>query len=106
MSSVEQNCEGGELYSGKEISGEFVVACGDASEVLEAAEAAFDDIAALVGLLVVADALFTIGLSGDDRLAPFPQLAQRWIFTWLESSVGGLLAAGSTAFSELRVSHR
>ena len=35
LSSVEQDCNRGQLYSGKEIPGEFVVACSDCAEVLE-----------------------------------------------------------------------
>src|SRR6266581_4142233 len=46
-----------EAERGEEISGEFVVARGDASEVLEAAEASLDHIA-----------LLAIGFSGNDRL--------------------------------------
>src|SRR5208282_4539558 len=52
----------------EEVSGELVIACGDASEVFEAAEAALDDIATFIGLLVIANAFLAIGLAGDDRL--------------------------------------
>jgi len=47
---------------------EFVVTGSDAAPILETAEAALDDVAALIGLLVVANALLAIGLAGDDRL--------------------------------------
>jgi hypothetical protein len=40
----------------------------DAPEVFEAAEAALDDVAALIGLLVVADALLATGFAGSRRL--------------------------------------
>ena len=36
--SVEQDCNGGQLHSGEEISREFVVTCGDGAEVLEQIE--------------------------------------------------------------------
>jgi len=47
---------------------ELVVTRSDAAPILETAEAALDDVATLVGLLVVANALRAIGLTGDDRL--------------------------------------
>jgi hypothetical protein len=43
------------MNSGQEIPGELVVSGGDATEVLEPAEAAFDDISAFVGALVESD---------------------------------------------------
>jgi hypothetical protein len=49
-----------EAQRGKIVTREFVVAGGDAPEVLEATVAALDDIAALVGLLVMANAFFAI----------------------------------------------
>lgn len=47
---------------------ELVVTRSDAAPILETAEAALDDVATLVRLLVVANALLAIGLTGDDRL--------------------------------------
>jgi hypothetical protein len=52
----------------KEVSGELVIARGDAAEILEPSEAALDDIAVLVGALVVPDALLAVGFARDDRL--------------------------------------
>jgi hypothetical protein len=47
---------------------ELVVARGDASEILEPAETALDDVAVPIGLLVVPDTLFAVGFARDDRL--------------------------------------
>ena len=51
----------------QEISGELVVACGDATKVLEAAEAAFNDVATFVGPLAEGMDNNAIGFVGDDR---------------------------------------
>jgi hypothetical protein len=58
---------------------ELVVTSGDAAPILEAAEATLDDIAILVGLLVVANALLTVGFARDHRLdaAFFEEPAKR-----------------------------
>ena len=56
------------MNSGQEIPGELVVSGGDAPEVLEPTEAAFDDIAAFVGALVEWMDDHTVGFVGDDRL--------------------------------------
>jgi hypothetical protein len=45
---------------------ELIIACGDAPGILEPAEAALDDIAVLIGLFVVSDALFAVGFALDD----------------------------------------
>ena len=58
------------MNSGQEIPGELVVSGGDATEVLEPAEAAFDDISAFVGALVEAMDNDTVGFVGDDGLGP------------------------------------
>ena len=57
-----------EAESGKEVLSELVVSCCDATPVLEPAETAFDDIAVLVGMLVVANLLFAVGFAGNDGL--------------------------------------
>jgi len=54
------------MNGGKEISCQLVVARGDPPEVLEAAEAALDDVAALVGSFVEAMENDAVGLVGDD----------------------------------------
>jgi hypothetical protein len=56
------------MNSGQEIPGELVVSGRDAPEVLEPAEAAFDDISAFVGALVEAMDDDTVGFVGDDGL--------------------------------------
>jgi hypothetical protein len=56
------------MNSGQEMPGELVVSGGDAAEVLEPAEAAFDDISALVGVLVEVMDDNTVGFVRDDGL--------------------------------------
>jgi hypothetical protein len=56
------------MNSGQEIPGELVVSGGDAAEVLEPAEAAFDDISAFVGAFVEAMDDDTVRFIGDDGL--------------------------------------
>jgi hypothetical protein len=51
----------------QEISGELVVAGGDPAKVLEAAEAALDDVAALIGALAEWMDDHAIGFVGDHR---------------------------------------
>ena len=48
-SSVEEDDSRGELNSGENISGEFVVACGDSAKVIEHVKEALDKIAFAVG---------------------------------------------------------
>ena len=55
------------MHAGEKISGEFVVAGCDTAKVLEPAKAAFDDIAALVRLLIEAMEGHTVGFVGYDR---------------------------------------
>jgi hypothetical protein len=45
LCSVEQDDSGSQLDSGEKISGEFVVACGDGSKMLELIEEALDEVA-------------------------------------------------------------
>jgi hypothetical protein len=54
------------MNSGQEIPCELVVSGSDAPEVLEPAEAAFDDISAFVGALIEAMDDDTVGFVGDD----------------------------------------
>jgi len=56
------------MNSGQEIPGELVVSGGDATEVLEPAEAAFDDISAFVGALVEVMDDNAVGFVRDDGL--------------------------------------
>ena len=50
----------------EEIAGEFVVSCGYAPEILESAEASFDDVAPLVGALVERVQYYAVGFVGND----------------------------------------
>lgn len=56
------------MNSSQEIAGELVVSGSYSAEVLEPAEAAFDDISALVGALIEAMEDDPVGFVGDDRL--------------------------------------
>ncbi len=56
------------MNSGQEISGELVVSSGYAAEVLEPAEAAFDDVSAFIGAFVEAMDDDAVGFIGDDGL--------------------------------------
>jgi hypothetical protein len=46
----------------------LIVACGDAAEVFEPAEHAFDEVAALVGLGVISVRVFACRIRWDDGL--------------------------------------
>src|ERR1700737_520997 len=71
MSSVEQYCNSGELHSGKEISDEFVVTCGDSAEVLELIEEAPDEGAFAIERKVARPWRLAIRLGRDHR-SDFP----------------------------------
>ena len=66
LSSVEQDCSGDQLDSGKEISGEFVVARGDGSEVLELIEEALDEVAFAIEREVARPLDLTVRFGRDD----------------------------------------
>src|SRR5215470_16668541 len=55
------------MNSGAEIARELILSSGDTAEVLESAEAAFDDVSALVEAFVEGMDDDTVGLVGDDR---------------------------------------
>ena len=55
------------MNSGKEISGKFVVACGDSAEVFELVEEALDEIAFAVERVVACPLHFAVGLWRDYR---------------------------------------
>lgn len=59
--------EGCECDGGEEVSCELVVACGDPSKVLQAAEGVFDEMAALIAQLVISDVLLAVRATGNDR---------------------------------------
>lgn len=55
------------MNGSEEVSGELVVSSGDAAKVLESAEAALDDVAALVGPLAEGMDDDTVGFVGNNR---------------------------------------
>ena len=67
MSSVEQDDSADQLNSGEEISGEFVVACSDATKMLEFVEEALDEVAFAVEDKVACPRCLAIGLGRDHR---------------------------------------
>lgn len=60
MRNGSDKTKGGEIASG-----ELVVSRDDAPEILQPSEAALDDVALLVGVLVVPDAPLAIGFAGN-----------------------------------------
>jgi len=56
------------LDSGKEVSGELVIAGGNSPEIFESAEAPFDDVASFVGSFVEAMQPDAVGFVGNDGL--------------------------------------
>lgn len=59
--------EGGECDGGEEVSGELVIARGDAPEVLEAAEGILDQMAVAVSLFVIGNGPLPVAASRNDR---------------------------------------
>ena len=55
------------MKGSQEVSGELVIASGDPAKILEAAKAALDDVAALVGPLVERMDDNAIGFVGNNR---------------------------------------
>jgi hypothetical protein len=52
VSSIEPDCSGGEVDGGEEISGGFVIAGGNGTELFELAEEILDQVARLVKVLI------------------------------------------------------
>lgn len=70
-------CEG---HASEGVGGELVVACGDAAELLEAAEGVLDEVVSGVALLVIADGAFAVAPAGDDgRGAGIPSQAAQTV---------------------------
>jgi hypothetical protein len=59
--------EGGEHNGGEKVAGELVISGSDAPEILEPAEAAFDDVAPFVGTLAEGVEGYSVGLVRNDR---------------------------------------
>ena len=66
MSSFEPGKGADEMQSGKEVPGGFLVACGDASELLDVIEEALDQIALAVESIIAIAFDFPIGFWRDD----------------------------------------
>jgi hypothetical protein len=56
------------LDGAEEVASELIITGSDASEVFQTAEAALDDIPALVGALLETVESYSVGLVWDDRL--------------------------------------
>ena len=65
--TVEQDHSGGHLHSGEKISGEFVITCGDGTEVFELIEEPFDKVAFAVEREIARSRGLAVGLGRDDR---------------------------------------
>ena len=87
MSSVEQDHSAGELDAGEEISGEFVVARGDGTKVLEFIEEALDEVALAIEREIATARRLAVGSWRNHRrdVAPSERI-DKWV------SVEGLVA--------------
>jgi hypothetical protein len=68
VSSNEPDGRSGEVYGGEEVSGGFVVACGDASEEFEFGEEVLDQVARFVEFFIVFPLHFSVRFGRDDGL--------------------------------------
>jgi hypothetical protein len=73
VSSVEQDHSAGELQAGEEISGQFIVARGDGTKVLEFVEEAFDEVALAIEREITIARRLAVSFGGNHRgdIAPF-----------------------------------
>ena len=55
------------MHTGEKISGEFVITCGDGTEVFELIEKSFDKVAFAVEREIARSWGFAVGLGRDDR---------------------------------------
>ena len=60
MSSIEPYISSHKEYSGEEVSGGFIVACGNASDLLEFGEEVFDQVACFIHVLVIGARRFSV----------------------------------------------
>ena len=67
MSSIEPDDGSGEINGSEEVTGRFVVACGNGAILLEFTEEILDQMACLIQLLVVIALLFTVSLGWNNR---------------------------------------
>jgi hypothetical protein len=80
VSSVEQDHSAGELDAGEEISGEFVVACGDRTKVLEFVEEALDEVALAIEREIATARRLAVGLRRNHRRDVAPgERVDEWV---------------------------
>ena len=66
MSSIKPNGDRGQIDCGEEVSGTFVVARGDGSELLELAEEIFDEMPSFVEFFIILTRRRAVALRRDD----------------------------------------
>ncbi len=91
MSSVEEDGGCGELKTRHEGSGEFVVSCRDASEVLELVEEALHEITLFVEHVVAGTGALSVALWRDDGLHTG---AHQWVDEGVRVSLGQEIRRG------------
>jgi hypothetical protein len=72
VSSIEPYIGSYKEYSGQEVSGRFIVAGGNAPELLESGEEVLDQVSRLVHVFVVGAGSFSVGFWRDDDLFSGP----------------------------------
>ena len=68
MPSIEPYISPDQEHGGKEVSGGFVVAGGDSTELLEFCEEILDQVARLIHVFVIVARVFSVGFWRDDDL--------------------------------------
>ena len=68
------------MHTGEKISGEFVITCGDGTEVFELIEKSFDKVAFAVEREIARSRGFAVGLGRDDRSdSPLDEGSDEWV---------------------------
>jgi hypothetical protein len=68
------------LHTGEKISGEFVITCGDGTEVFELIEKSFDKVAFAVEREIARSRGFAVSLGRDDRSdSPLGEGGDEWV---------------------------
>ena len=68
------------MHTGEKISGEFVITCGDGTEVFELIEKSFDKVAFAVEREIARSRGFAVGLGRDDRSdSPLGEGGDEWV---------------------------
>jgi hypothetical protein len=81
--SIEPYISSDHEYGSQEVSGSFIVACGDAPELLEFGEEIFDQVARFVQVFVVGAGCFSVGFWRYDNIFSGP-------FEWVYDSLIGI----------------